>query len=172
MRTAAAWQAERVLKSLSQRNRLLSLSREIWPPLSEIVWFQIQPLYRLEVHTRWNDSSLANNAMNSSRLQPISLARVAKVFQKLPSEATGFALNYATVTHGASVGVRNLIHGPHLAYAVVNTSESILGAKIGEARKLALYLGLGEFSNDAEVHDEEPLFICVRRSRKPRDTLR
>jgi hypothetical protein len=139
---------------------------------SEIVWLQAQPLYRLNVHARWNDSSLANNAINSSKLQSISLAKVAKVFQKLPCETTGLALNYATVTHGASFRVRNLIHGPHLAYAVVDTSESILGAKIKEARKLVLYLGLGEFSNDAVVHDEKPLFLCVRRSRKPRNTLR
>lgn len=110
--------------------------------------------------------------MNSSRLQSISLGKVAKIFQKLSSGATGLTPNYATVIHGARVGVEKLIYAPNLAYAVVDTSETMLGAQVEEDRELFFYLGPGEPSNDALVRDEEPLLLCVRRPRKPRDALR
>jgi hypothetical protein len=85
---------------------------------------------------------------------------------------TGFALDSVTVTHGVELSVENLVHAPHLAYAVVSARKSILGAQIEEARKLALYIGPRELPNDTVVHDVKPLFVRVRESSRTKDAPR
>jgi hypothetical protein len=81
------------------------------------------------------------------------------------------ALDLVTITHGVEVGFENCVHAPHLACAVVNAGDGILGAQVEEARKLDLYLGPRLLPNNTVVHDEESLFICVRGSSRPNDAL-
>ena len=71
----------------------------------------------------------------------MSLVKIAKVHQKVPRKATCLALDSVTITHGVEVSVENLVHAPHLACAVVNAGDGILGAQVEQARKLNLYLG-------------------------------
>jgi hypothetical protein len=72
------------------------------------------------------------------------------------------------------VGVENFVYAPHLACAVVNAGDGILGAQVEEARKLELdlYLGPRALPNDTVVHDGKPLFVRVRGSSRPKDARR
>jgi hypothetical protein len=107
-----------------------------------------------------------------SQVRHVSLVNVTKVHQEVPRKATGLALDSTTLTFSAEVGVENLFHAPHLAYAVVNASEGILGAQIEQSRKLVLYLRLRVLPNNTVVHDGESLFVRIRGSRRPKDALR
>jgi len=100
-----------------------------------------------------------------------SLAKVAKVCQKLLREITGPSSNYVMGTDKIGPGAEYLFHAPILAYAVVDACESILSAQIEETLVLVLNFGPGELSNETVVHDGEFLFLCVRGSCSPRNAL-
>ena len=102
----------------------------------------------------------------------MSLVKIAKVHQKVPRKATCLALDSVTITHGVEVCFENFVHVPHLACAVVNASDGILGAQVEETRKLDLYLGPRALPNNTVVHDEESLFVRVRGSSRPKDARR
>ena len=106
------------------------------------------------------------------RIESISLVKIAKIRQEIPRKATCLALDYVTITRGVEVGVENFIHAPHLACAVVNAGDGILGAQVEKARKLDLYLGPRALPNNTVVHNEEYLFVRVRGSSRPDDAPR
>jgi hypothetical protein len=71
-----------------------------------------------------------------------------------------------------AVGLQHFLHAPALAKPIVDASETIPCADIEKVCEFVLYLGPGELSNDALVHDEELLLLRVGKPCGPRDTLR
>ena len=62
-----------------------------------------------------------------------------------------------------TVGLQHFLHAPALAKPIVDASETIPCADVEKICEFVLYLGPGELSNDALVHDEEFLLLAVRR---------
>jgi len=94
-----------------------------------------------------------------------SSVEVAKVGEELAREVSGFALNFATVAHGAvRAGLEDLFHAPVLADTVVDAGEAILGSQVEESGELVFNLGPRQFLDHSVVHDEEFLLFAVRGS--------
>ena len=100
-----------------------------------------------------------------------SLAKVTEFFQEVLLKMSSSFLNLSNIVSGMTVGLQHLLHAPVLAKAIVDASETIPCADIEKACELVLYLGPGESSNDALVHDEELLLLRVGMPCGPRDTL-
>jgi hypothetical protein len=81
---------------------------------------------------------------------------------------TSSCFNFAAFAYGVKVALQHISHIPTITNALLDTGQAILTAEIEKARVLVLCFWPGELLDDAVVHDEELLFLRVRKSWGPR----